>query len=86
MSELSELIKSRKSVRSYDGRPISSEDRAKLEAYTKTVANPFDIPVEFLFLDAAKHGLSSPVVSGASLFLAGKVAKKGNKASKQGKK
>ncbi len=76
MSELSELIKSRKSVRSYDGRPISSEDRAKLEAYTKTVANPFDIPVEFLFLDAAEHGLSSPVVSGASLFLAGKVAKK----------
>ncbi len=76
MSELSELIKSRKSVRSYDGRTISPADRAKLEIFTKTITNPFDIPVEFSFLDAAEHGLSSPVVSGANLYLAGKVEKK----------
>ncbi len=76
MRELSELIKSRKSVRSYDGRALSSEDRARLERYARSIANPFGIPVEFRFLDAAEHGLSSPVVSGATLYLAGKVAKK----------
>ncbi len=73
MSELSELIKGRKSVRTFDTRPLGAEDREKLERFAASITNPFDIPVEFVFLDAAKHGLSSPVISGAGLYAAGKV-------------
>ncbi len=77
MSELLELIKGRKSVRSFDERPISTEDRRRLEQYMETITNPFDIPVRFVLLDAEENGLSSPVLTGEKLFVAGMV-KKGN--------
>ena len=32
-----ELIKTRKSVRTFDGRPLSEEDKAKILAYTETI-------------------------------------------------
>ena len=75
MSNLLETIKGRKSVRTYDGRMISEQHRAELEAYSKTIRNPFDIPVEFVLLDAKEHELSSPVLSGDTLYVAGKVGK-----------
>ena len=46
-----EFIKTRKSVRAFDGRPISAEDKKKLCDYMKTIPNPYDIPVEFVLLD-----------------------------------
>ena len=76
MSELLEIIKGRKSVRSFDGRPLRAEDRENLEQYAETITNPFGIPVQFVFLDAEEYGLSSPVLSGEKLFVAGKVEKK----------
>ena len=75
MSYLLELVKSRKSVRTFDGRPLGAEDRARLEAYIATIANPFGVPVRFVLLDAKEHGLSSPVLSGETLYVAGLVAK-----------
>ena len=36
-----ELIKTRKSVRTFDGRPIDPEDREKLCAYIKDIPNPW---------------------------------------------
>ena len=75
MSQLLELIKSRKSVRTFDGRPLSPEDRERLAQYAETITNPFGIPVRFVLLDAGEHGLSSPVLSGESLYVAGAVAK-----------
>ena len=65
----------RKSVRSYDGRPIEGETLAKLEAFAKEVQDPFGIPVTFVFLDAREKGLSSPVLTGEPLYVAGKVGK-----------
>ena len=50
MSELLNIIKSRKSVRSFDGKPLS---------------------------DAKENGLSSPVLTGETMYVAGMV-KKGN--------
>ncbi len=76
MSAFLDLVKGRKSVRTFDGRPVSPDDRAKLETCAASALNPFDIPVEFVFLDAAEHHLFSPVISGAGLYAAGKVAKK----------
>ena len=75
MSDLLNLIKGRKSVRSFDGKPISAEDRKCLEQYIRTITNPFGIPVRFVLLDAKECGLSSPVLSGETLYVAGKVKK-----------
>ncbi len=73
--KLSETIYGRKSVRSYDGTLLSEQHRNNIEAYCKEITNPFDIPVEFVLLDAKEHGLSSPVLSGDTLYVAGKVRK-----------
>ena len=75
MSALLDTIKARRIVRTFDERPVSAEDRAKLEEYIKDIPNPFGIPVEFVLLDAKANGLSSPVLAGESLYVAGKVSK-----------
>ena len=75
MSELLETIRGRKSVRTFDGKPLREADRERLEQYIATIGNPFGIPVRFVLLDAAKHGLSSPVLSGETLYVAAKVAR-----------
>ena len=48
MTELLKTIMGRKSVRSFDGRPVSAEDRERLEQYIRSIRNPFDIPVRFV--------------------------------------
>ena len=68
MSDLLELIRSRKSVRTFEERPISAEDRDRLADYKDTISNPFGIPVRFVLLDAKENGLSSPVLSGEAFF------------------
>ncbi len=73
--DLLETIKGRRSVRTFDGRPLLAEDREKLEAYIRTIENPFGIPVRFVLLDAKEHGLSSPVLSGETLYVAGMVGR-----------
>ena len=70
-----EIIKGRKSVRTFDGRDLSREDREKLEQYIPEICNPFEIPVEFVLLNAAEYGLTSPVITGEKLYVAGKVKK-----------
>ena len=75
MTELLKAIKGRKSVRTFDGRPVSAEDREHLEQFARTVSNPFGVPVRFVFLDAGEHSLSSPVLSGETLYVAGKVGR-----------
>ena len=76
MGSLSELIRTRKSVRSFDGRELQRKDLDKLRMYASEIENPFGIPVEFVFLDAGMYGLSSPVISGEKYYVMGKVAKK----------
>ena len=74
MTELLKIIRGRKSVRSFNGMPVSAEDREKLEKYIETITNPFGVPVRFVLMDAGEYGLSSPVLSGESLYVAGIVA------------
>ena len=52
MTELLRTIRERKSVRTFDGRPVSAEDREKIEQYIRTIENPFGVPVRFVLLDA----------------------------------
>ena len=70
-----ETILTRKSVRSYDGRPIDPGTLEKVKTFAEEVQNPFGIPVTFVFLNAKERGLSSPVLTGEPLYVAGKVAK-----------
>ncbi len=73
--DMKEVIRTRKSVRTFDGRPLAEEDRKKLVEYAETISNPYNIPVRFVFLDAKEHGLSSSVINGEHLYVAGKVKK-----------
>lgn len=75
MSELLELVKSRRSVRSFDGQALRPADREKLARYLENIPNPFGVPVRFVLLDAEEQGLSSPVITGEKLYVAGIVPK-----------
>ena len=68
-----ELVKTRRSVRTFDGKPLRAEDESKLLAYMREIPNPYGIPVRFLLLDAKEHGLSSPVIVGESCYVTAKV-------------
>lgn len=52
--EITDIISRRKSVRTYDGRPLSPEDRAYVQALMNEVDNPFDVRVRLHLLDAAE--------------------------------
>ena len=70
-----QIIKTRKSVRTFNGQKITKDDKEKLLDYIKTIENPYGIPVEFLILDSEKYNLSSPVIKGEDTYIAAKVAK-----------
>lgn len=72
------LIQKRHSVRTFDGNALKETDRLLLENYISQLANPFDIAVEFRFLNAKEHDLSSPVIVGTDLYLAAKVKRQEN--------
>ena len=72
---ITELIRQRKSVRTFDGKPLSVEDRSALEDYMTALTNPFSVPIIFRLLDVKEHGLSSPVIVDADTYLAAKVEK-----------
>ena len=76
MPSLKALIKSRKSFRSFDGKGLKKEDLEKLKNYAEGIENPFGIHVRFVFLDADKEGLSSPVLTGEKYYVAGIVEKR----------
>ena len=73
MEFINQLVHSRKSVRSYDGQPLREGDLKKLSAFIEKIDNPYGIPVEFRLLDAKEHGLSSPVITGESLYVGAKL-------------
>ena len=60
-------------VRAFDGRVLDEVTKEKLVSCIKEITNPFDIPVEFKFLDAKENKLVCPVVSGTDLYIGGKI-------------
>ncbi|MBR4190429.1 MAG: nitroreductase [Kiritimatiellae bacterium] len=70
-----ETIRTRKSVRTFDGRPLTPADLESIRAFARAADNPWGVRVEFVFLDPDEHGLSSPVITGKTLWMAAKVAK-----------
>lgn len=75
MSALEKTIRSRRSVRTFDGKTLWKADRDKLEAFIQKLEDPFHKPIEYRFLNAKEHGLTSPVLAGEDVYLAGKIKK-----------
>jgi len=73
MEHIIDIIKSRRSVRTFDGKEISSAKKEDLKSFMTSIENPYKIPVEFKLLNAKKEGLSCPVVSGTDLYVGGKI-------------
>ena len=74
-NEFKELVRTRRSVRTFDGSGLSKEDIEKLVQIGKDAVNPYDIPVTFKVLNRDKHGLRSVVISGAEEFAAARIEK-----------
>ena len=69
-----ETIERRKSVRSYEPRPLREEDREKLMAYAAALDNPFAVPVRVALVETAasdepKKLGTYGVIKGAGQFL-----------------
>ncbi len=73
MENIKDIVKNRRSVRTYDGKEITADDREKLCAFMENIKNPYGIDVEFKLLDAGEHGLKCPVVVGTDLYVGGKM-------------
>ena len=68
-----ELIRSRHSVRTFDGRPLRDDEKEALLGYAQARENPYGLPITWRILSAAENGLSSPVIAGTDTYIAGKM-------------
>ena len=76
MSNFLELVKTRRSVRTFDGQKLDQSVVDELKAFAESIVNPYGVPVKFVFLDADEHKLSSPVLAGEKLYVSAVVEKK----------
>ena len=68
-----ECIRTRRSVRTFNGEPLRKEDAQKITAFAEAAENPYGLPITWELLDAKKTGLSSPVIVGEDTYVAGKM-------------
>ena len=68
-----ELIRRRRSVRTFDGNPLRGEDAEKIMLFAQSIETPYGIPVTWKLLNAQESGLSSPVIVGTDTYIAGKL-------------
>ena len=68
-----ELIEKRRSVRSFDGKGLSEEEISMIMKYAAEADDPYGIDIEWKILDARRDGLSSAVISGTDIYIAGKM-------------
>ena len=71
--EATECMRTRRSVRTFNGEPLRTEDAQKIMAFAETAENPYGLPITWVLLDAKKTGLSSPVIVGEDTYIAGKM-------------
>ena len=68
-----ELIRHRRSVRTFDGNALKPEDAEKILLFAQSVENPWGIPITWKLLSAKGDGLNVPVIVGADTYIAGKM-------------
>ena len=66
-------IRSRRSVRSFDGADLRPGDAEKVMAYAAEADNPYGLAITWRLLNARKDGLTSPVITGTNTWIAGKM-------------
>ena len=71
--DIFEVIRKRRSVRTFDGTPLRTQDAQRILDYANAAENPYRLPIDWTLLNAKATGLSSPVIVGADTFLAGKM-------------
>ena len=67
-----EIIRNRKSVRTYKEQAIPEKTLNQVRAYLKHDTGLFEVPITFSILHAREDGVSSPVIIGADTYIAGK--------------
>ena len=70
---MKEMIRSRRSVRTFDGKALREEDATSILAFADKVENPYELPIEWKLLDRKRDNLSIPVIAGADTYIAGKM-------------
>lgn len=76
MSSFIDLVKSRRSVRTFDGNGVSPEVLDELKSFAKEITNPYGVKsIRFEFLDAAENDLSSPVLNGEKSYVSAVASK-----------
>lgn len=73
-----EVIRERKSVRTYKDQEIPEQTLDKVRNYLQKDTGLFDVPIEFTILNAKNDNVSSPVVIGADTYIAGKYKRQKN--------
>ncbi len=68
-----ELVRHRRSVRTFDGSALRPEDANRIMSFAQAVETPYGIPIAWKLLSAKKDGLSSPVIVGTDTYIAGKL-------------
>lgn len=69
MEHILELVRGRRSVRTFSQKAVPAQVLEDLMSYANGVKNPYGIPVRFELLNAKEHGLSSPVISGGDWYV-----------------
>lgn len=72
MKNIEELVRGRRSVRTYVEKEISAEDLEKLFSFIEQLENPYNIPIEFKLLDGKKQTLKCSVANGTDLYIGAK--------------
>ena len=54
MNDITDVIRARKSVRTYDGQPLTAQARAQAQALIAEAGNPFGVPVRLHLLEAGE--------------------------------
>ncbi len=69
MSSFIELVRTRRSVRSFDGNGVEQNVLDELKKCAEEMTNPYGKKIRFVFLDAEENGLSSPVLTGEKCYV-----------------
>ena len=73
MHNIDTLVRGRRSVRTFETRPVSQQTLEQLMTFAEGTANPYGLPMEFKLLDGTKQKLNCPVVVGTDLFVGAKM-------------
>lgn len=73
-----EVIRERKSVRTYKKQEIPEQTMNKVKNYLQKDTGLFDVPIEFTILNAKNDNVNSPVIIDADTYIAGKYRRQKN--------